>query len=104
MKIKKYFLVSITATFMTLFMACEGYQCAVGTIYDSSNNLPLDSVLCVSNGGDEILTDSTGSFDLCGPFGGCMPDCPEVEVEFSKEGYVSQKKTDDFKSVYLEKE
>lgn len=89
---------------VTLLIACEGYQCAVGTVYDFDNNLPLDSVLCISNGGDEILTDSTGNFDLCGPFGGCMRDCPEVEVEFSKEGYVTQKKMDDFESVYLEKE
>jgi hypothetical protein len=104
MKIKKYITLLISTMSLFLILACEGYQCGVGTVYDSSNNQPLDSVLCVSNGGDEILTDSTGNFDVCGPFGGCVKECPEVEVEFSKEGYVSQKKTDDFKSVYLEKE
>lgn len=96
-------LIIISLGFLFL-SSCEGYQCAVGTVYDSSNNEPLDSVICISNSGDELLTDSTGSFDLCGPFGGCARECPEVEINFTKDGYITQIKTDDFESVYLEKE
>lgn len=103
-KMNRLNLLIIISLGLFILSSCEGYQCAVGTVYDSSNNEPLDSVLCISNGGDELLTDSTGSFDVCGPFGGCVRECPEVEVNFSKDGYITQIKTDNFESVYLEKE
>jgi hypothetical protein len=89
---------------LLILSKCEGSECGVGTVYDSKSKIPLDSVLCVSNGGDTIYTDTTGNFNLCGPFGGCTFGCPKVEIDFSKKGYKSQKVTNEFKNIYLEKE
>jgi hypothetical protein len=89
---------------LTILYGCEGYNCGEGIVYDSKTKLPLDSVLCISNGGDKIYTDTTGKFNLCGPFGGCVNGCPKLEIDFTKKGYKSQKITKEFKSIYLEKE
>jgi hypothetical protein len=84
---------------------CEGYGCGEGIVYDAKTKKPLDSVFCVSNSQEKIYTDSSGKYNLCGPFGGCMPHCPDVVIEFSKTGYKSQKVTNPNKvNIYLEKE
>jgi hypothetical protein len=100
----KKFLPFILALFLSILSGCEGVSCGMGRVYDSSTLLPLDSVLCVSNGNEQLQTDSTGSFDLCGPFGGCtFGGCPDVEIEFSRAGYQSQYLTEKFDSVLLVK-
>ena len=67
--------------------SCEGYKCGEGMVKDSLSKKPLDSVFCkVSNGHNEMYTDTTGKFNLCNDFGGCMP-CKDVTIEFSKKGY-----------------
>jgi hypothetical protein len=89
---------------LVFISGCEGVKCGIGTVYDSNTKIPLDSVSCVSNGEERIYTDSTGRFNLCGPFGGCLNGCPKVEIDFSKKGYRSQKVTTDFTRIYLERE
>ena len=105
MKFNKFnVLISGLAIILSILSGCEGVSCGIGTVYDSKTLAPLDSVLCVSNGNEQLLTDSTGNFDLCGPFGGCtLGGCPEVEIEFSKAGYQSQKVTEGFDSIFLVK-
>lgn len=73
--------------------SCEGQRCSSGKILDKSTNLPLDSVqVKMLSSKVMFATDSTGLFDVCGMFGGCMP-CKDILVEFSKEGYQTQTMT-----------
>lgn len=99
-------IITLTISGFIMIVSCEGYRCGEGIVYDSQTNLPLDSVLCkVSKGDEKVYTDSTGKYNLCNPFGGCVPDCPDIVIEFSKTGYKSQKVTNPNKSdIYLEKE
>lgn len=74
--------------FATLLQGCEGYKCGNGTVIDKASGLPLDSVLCNAiTGDDKVYTDTSGRFDVCNKFGGCMPNCKDIVVEFSKPGY-----------------
>jgi hypothetical protein len=89
---------------LLITVGCEGYECSNGVVYDLVSKEPIDSVLCVSNGRDNVYTDSFGRYDeICSPFGGCMPKCSELEIEFSKEGYKNHKETNQFDTIYLER-
>ena len=100
-----YILNSVLILGFLVLIGCEGERCGQGIVYDSKTKVPLDSVLCTSNGSDKIYTDSIDKYYLCGPFGGCIGGCPDVEIEFSKSGYKSQKVTNPNKSdIFLEKE
>ena len=94
--------------FTFIFSSCEGYRCGNGIIYDSQTKEPIDSVKCtvLSACRDEIqYSDSLGHFELCNCFGGCVPDCPDIVIEFSKEGYKTQKTINPDKAkIYLDKE
>ena len=70
------------------FESCEGYRCANGTVLDKTTNLPLDSVLIeiISADSRAVYTDTTGTFDVCNNFGGCMP-CKDIILKFSKNNY-----------------
>lgn len=71
---------------------CEGYSCGTGIVRDMATNLPIDSVRCaVLTGSQVIYTDSSGAFDVCNDFGGCVPKCKDITVEFSKPGYTTTK-------------
>lgn len=89
-----------------LITGCEGYTCATGVIYDSDTKAPLDSVLCkVLTGSDAQYSDSIGQYEVCNNFGGCVPKCPEIVVEYSKIGYLTKTLTNPNKEkIYLEKE
>lgn len=90
--------------FWLLLLSCEGYECNHGVVIDSNTRKPIDSVLCVSNGGDKVYTNSYGRYeDVCSPFGGCMPKCSELEIEFSKDGYKNLKEKSKFDTIRLEK-
>ncbi len=68
--------------------SCEGFKCSNGTVMDKSTNLPLDSVFVnVVSGSEFIYTDTTGKFNVCNRFGGCVPDCKDITITFSKNGY-----------------
>ncbi len=87
-----------------LLYACEGQRCGGGIVKDSATQLPLDSVFCkVTTGSNSMYTDSTGKYNLCGDFGGCMP-CKDITVEFSKKGYATQVTVNpDNETIYLKK-
>lgn len=71
--------------------SCEGYRTADGIVKDAVSNMPLDSVLVkVETGTQEMLTDSTGTFDVHNRLGGCMFGCKDITVSFSKEGFVKK--------------
>ncbi|MFT3912059.1 MAG: hypothetical protein QM737_21720 [Ferruginibacter sp.] len=99
----RFRILKLTILYMLMIFlpACEGYEIAKGVVRDKSTNLPLDSVLCVSNGSGAMYTDSTGTFDVHGPFGGCMFGCKDIIVEFSKAGYQAQKITDGGKGIVI---
>lgn len=87
-------------------IGCEGETCADGIVYDAETKIPLDSVFYKSLGRykDSAYTDTTGAYSMCGTFGGCVPDCPDLNMQFSKKGYVSQEhRNPDRKSIYMEK-
>lgn len=71
-------------------LGCEGYRCGTGKIVDSKSDLPLDSVLCKIDNELFVYSDSIGHYELCGRFSGCVPDCPDIQIEFSKKGYKTQ--------------
>ena len=106
MVINSYKLINILpfAIIFIFAIGCEGHECTNGVVYDLDTRKPLDSVLCSSNGVDKVYTDSFGRFkDVCGPFGDCIPKCPELEIDFSKEGYINQKVSDFSDTVFLER-
>lgn len=86
--------------------SCEGYRCGDGTVLDSVTKEPIDSVLCkVLTGSEEQFTDSVGAFSVCNDFGGCVPDCGDIEIEFSKTGYKTEKITNpNGTEILMEKE
>lgn len=81
-------LVLLAIVLVYALTSCEGYRCGNGTVLDKTTNKPLDSVFCeVMTGSKTMYTDSTGTFELCNPFGGCVPDCKDITIRFSKAGY-----------------
>lgn len=73
-----------------LLNSCEGYRCANGTVTDAATNLPLEGVKCAVTTGKQVYyTDTSGKFDVCNQMSGCLPDCKDITVEFSKKGYES---------------
>jgi hypothetical protein len=95
---------ALTFCIVLIITGCEGYECSQGIVLDSTTKKPIDSVRCVSNGGDEVITNSQGRFEeLCSPFGGCKPRCSELEIEFIRNGYINKVEKDKFDTVYLEK-
>jgi len=92
---KNFYLVVIVAVMtMFLFTGCEGFVEYTGVIYDVQTNEPLDSVKCVMVAfkRDYLITysDSVGNYQVGTPMVGCVPNCGEYEVEFSKRGYKTQ--------------
>lgn len=69
-------------------------------------NKALDSVYCeVLTGVQTMYTDSTGKFDLCNRISGCVPDCKDITIRFSKIGYksISVDNPVDDAIIYLER-
>jgi len=71
------------------FESCEGYRCAEGTVFDKVTNLPLDSVLVevITADSRTSYTDSVGKFNVCNRMGGCVPNCKDIIVRFSRSNY-----------------
>jgi len=91
---------------LVFITGCEGQKCATGVIYDKETNEVLDNVLCkVLTGSQEQYSDSLGQYGVCNNFGGCVPRCHKIKVEYSKIGYKSQTLINPGKDkIYLEKE
>ena len=54
---------------------------------DLHTEQPIDSVLCQIDSVRFAYTDSLGQYEVCGRFGGCVPDCQDILVIYSKKGY-----------------
>ncbi|MDF7811957.1 hypothetical protein [Hymenobacter sp. YC55] len=88
---------NICANSLLLFLigvlsSCEGHRVQYGIVKDKQSRMPLNHVLVEVNNyheNEEIYTDSKGRFIVDGAFGGCMPDCPDIVIKFSKKGYQS---------------
>ncbi len=88
-----------------LLISCEGERGGDGIVFDKVTGIALDSVKyeCIETG--EIkYTDSLGKWEMYGPFGGCVPDCQDFHVEFSKTGYETQTIRNPDNAVYLKQE
>jgi hypothetical protein len=88
-----------------ILSSCEGENGGDGFVFDQNTGIALDSVMykCIET--EKIkYTDSLGSWEMYGPFGGCMPDCPDFHVEFSKEGYETITIKNPDNDIYLEQE
>lgn len=89
-------------------MGCEGYSCAKGTVKDKATELPLDSVQVkvITNDNAIKYTDADGKYDVCNGFGGCVPKCRDIMVEFSKTGYktITTDQSNSSGTIYLEKQ
>ena len=69
---------------------CEGYRITHGVVKDKKSGIVLDGVLCKVINGDnneDNYTDINGRFEVHGTLGGCIPNCPEIIVRFSKINY-----------------
>ena len=89
----------------TVFTGCEGYRCGDGQVLDRATNLPLDSVFVEAiTGRQTMYTDSTGNFEVCNTISGCLPDCLDITVRFSKPGYATITVTNPEKAtIYLQR-
>ena len=93
-----------------ILSSCDCWTDINGTVYDSETQTPLDSVQIKSfeNGllKNEMMTDSTGKY-----YGstGNTGFCKDLEVQFSKEGYITKhefvpkSKGSDSVTIYLER-
>ena len=86
---------------IVFFLSCEGNREANGYVKDQITNKPIDSVFVkVLSGTDETYTDSIGYYHVSNQFGGCVPNCKNIDVEFSKEGYqILQKTNPDYNEI-----
>jgi len=67
---------------------CEGVVCADGTVTAADTGQALAGVQCTpKDGGDVASSDAAGRYHVCSGLVGCVPDCPALHVEFSKDGY-----------------
>lgn len=88
-----------------ILTSCEGESGGDGIVFDKETGVALDSVkyMCIET--EEIkYTDSLGRWEMYGPFGGCMPDCQDFHVEFSKAGYQTITIKNPDNDIYLELE
>lgn len=97
---------SVVINLLTVFLiiicfeSCEGYRCADGSIISKTTGLSLDSVYVeVTTSSKTLYTDSTGKFDVCNGMGGCVPDCKDITIKFSKTNYKTVTLTNPEKDV-----
>ena len=102
MKIKSFML---CLPVISLILSCEGSRLGKGIVYDNQKQIPLDSVMHKDVNESFILyTDSSGLYSIEGPFGGCISECPDYKVEFSKTGYKSNTIENPNGNIFLELE
>lgn len=99
--IQTLFVCIVAVTFS--LVSCEGYRCAVGTVYDKYSQMPIENVKYrVSTIEQEHYSDSIGRYSICGKFGSLIPK-PNIDVEFSKDGYKTiTVRNPDNANIYLE--
>ncbi len=88
---------------LILLVSCEGIIHGDGKIISAINQLPIDSVKI--NWFDKIVySDKNGNFSFH-EFVGCVPECPDLELVLTKQGYESKyinlsKENENHKSVF----
>lgn len=89
MKFFKTIIRGLMPILAVLFLySCEGMRVVSGVVLAEDTALPLDSVKCAVLTGIQVYyTDTTGKFDVSNKMGPCFPECRDITVEFSKEGY-----------------
>ena len=78
------------AVLASTLLACDGQRCSEGVVSDATTQAPLEGVLCrvVWGGEQQVTTDATGHYVVCGYVSPCDTDgCPAIQVEFTKDGY-----------------
>lgn len=93
-KIKMTRTIKLILTIATLMTSCEGRIEISGTIMSADNNSPIDSAMIQFHEKrnrfttviDTVYTDSNGTFQF-GRLSMCAPNCPEVKLIISKNGY-----------------
>ena len=85
---RKIWTAFLCTVFTAAFTSCEGYKCGTGHVVDKLTSKPLDSVFCEAITGVQTqYTDSAGTFELCNRMSGCVPQCKDISIQFSKPGY-----------------
>lgn len=88
MRTKSYTIFTLLTCLLVL--SCEGIVGGDGYVHSNVDDHPLDSVIVVIYL-DEKLYDSTytdnNGFFQASEFVGCVPNCPNVKLEFKKKGY-----------------
>ena len=86
---------------LSALTGCEGFRVAEGVVLDQTTKIPLEGVLYEVVGiSEKRYTDSTGVFAVHGKFGGCIPDCLDIEVRLSKKGYKTVQTKNPVDSVF----
>ncbi len=90
-KTKKQLFVLLSFSLTIIFTSCEGHRCADGKVVDKITGTPLDSVYIEVLSGNELYyTDTSGRFEVCNVFKGCVPECEDIIVRFSKPNYITK--------------
>lgn len=95
--------IALLLAWATLF-GCEGVVYVEGEVVSAEDGAPLDSarVLYRYAGSpfveDSTLTDTTGAFNV-GTFTGCVPGCPNADVDVRRPGYEPYRQTFDSSMV-----
>lgn len=67
---------------------CEAVVCADGTVTAADTDQALAGVQCTPGDvGEVAFSDAMGRYHVCSGLVGCVPDCPALHVESSKDGY-----------------
>lgn len=112
MKNKTIILIKISIYNILLFSipfilnSCEGYRCSEGIVVDSITQAPLDSVMIevVTDNSEIYYTDAEGNFDVCNKMSGCVPDCKDITIRFSRNNYSSKTITNPEKDIVVQLE
>lgn len=87
-KTKKQLFLLLSFSLTIIFTSCEGHRCADGKVVDKITGTPLDSVYIEVLSSNELYnTDASGMFEVCNVFKGCVPECKDIIVRFSKSNY-----------------
>jgi hypothetical protein len=88
-----------------LILSCEGSRLGRGVVFDNQTQTPLDSVMYKDiNESFVFYSDSLGNYTIEGPFGGCVSECPDYKVAFSKDGYKTKIVENPNGNIFLELE
>lgn len=93
---KKTLVMSLLMVASVALSSCEGGRTAEGVVVDQITGETLEGVKVLETVyGMEVTTNETGKYTVSGATKGCTPECPDIVVEFSKDGYQTVTKVND---------